>query len=82
MLSYVLLCTRLSHFFLFLIIRLIYRTFTAAKGEVRIARYLERFFPVVSVLTYFYVRCGTSTVKITLSNALSELLVKVRSVVN
>ncbi len=55
MLSYVLLCTRLSHFFLFLIIRLIYRTFTAAKGEVRIARYLERFFPVVSVLTYFYV---------------------------
>ena len=50
--------------------------------KVRIARYLERFFPVVSVLTYFYVRCGTSAVKITLSNALSELLVKVRSVVN
>ena len=44
--------------------------------KVRIAHHLERFFPVVSVLTYYCVCCGTSAVKITLSNALSELLHK------
>ena len=65
MLSYVLLCTLLSHFFLFLIIRLIYRTFTVANGWDCIGRRPEQFYGG-SVYTRIFLHLET-----TLSNALS-----------